>query len=77
MTGSAIEGRITPGSAKAQLEACSREGWDPAEGKDKNMYRIGGLVRPVLGGNLAIQQFPVNALTRHYAIPDGMYGWSL
>jgi len=42
MTGSAIAGRITPGSAGAQLEACSRERWASAEGTDKNMCRIGG-----------------------------------
>jgi hypothetical protein len=42
MTGSAIAGRITPGSAGAQLEACSRERCASAEGTDKNMCRIGG-----------------------------------
>jgi len=42
MTGSAIEGRITSGSAGAQPAACWREGWDAAERKDKKMCLIGG-----------------------------------
>src|SRR5712664_464579 len=38
MTGSAIECRITSASAKAQLKACAREGWDSASGSTMSWH---------------------------------------
>jgi len=57
MTGSAIAGRITPGSAGAQLEVFAREMRFRRRHRQEHVPDR-RLVRPVLGGNLAIQQFP-------------------
>lgn len=42
MTGSAIEVRITPGLAGAQLKACAREGGDSASATDGSINGLGG-----------------------------------